>query len=154
MKKFLAMALVLVMVLSLATVAFAEEEIDWRACEGGELMVYGGSDEEHVAAVCKAFEEKTGIKTSYIRLSGNDCFTRIKEERDNPQADVWYGGTWQKKVCCMHLKIAKELQIIAVKTMPLVIRTGLESILAGLDLSATVRSWKHVVLKFPNPGKI
>ncbi len=92
MKKMLAL-LIAVMVLCASALALAED-IDWRACEGGELMVYGGSDEPHVAAVCKAFEEKTGIKTSYIRLSGNDCFTRIKEERDNPQADVWYGGTW------------------------------------------------------------
>ncbi len=92
MKKILAL-LVAVMMLGIAAFAQAED-IDWRALEGGELMVYGGSDEPHVAAVCKAFEEKTGIKTSYIRLSGNDCFTRIKEERDNPQADVWYGGTW------------------------------------------------------------
>ena len=92
MKKILAL-LIAVMVLCASALALAED-IDWRAFEGGELMVYGGSDEPHVAAVCKAFEEKTGIKTSYIRLSGNDCFTRIKEERDNPQADVWYGGTW------------------------------------------------------------
>ena len=91
MKKILALALVLLMALSTFAVA---EEIDWRALEGTELMVYVGSDEEHGAAVTKAFEEKTGIKTSYIRLSGNDCYTRILEERDNPQADVWYGGTW------------------------------------------------------------
>lgn len=92
MKRILAL-LIATIVLCVSAIALAEE-IDWRALEGGELMVYGGSDEPHVAAVCKAFEEKTGIKTSYIRLSGNDCFTRIKEERDNPQADVWYGGTW------------------------------------------------------------
>ena len=92
MKKLLALLIAAMMLCAMAT-ALADE-IDWRALEGGELMVYGGSDEPHVAAVCRAFEEKTGIKTSYIRLSGNDCFTRIKEERDNPQADVWYGGTW------------------------------------------------------------
>ena len=94
MKRTISLVIVLMMVLSMALVGAHAEEINWRAYEGSELMVYGGSDEAHVAAVCKAFEEKTGIRTSYIRLSGNDCFTRIKEERDNPQADVWYGGTW------------------------------------------------------------
>ena len=93
MKK-LAVLLAALMLFCIIAAACAQDDIDWRAFEGSELMVYGGSDEPHVAAVCKAFEEKTGIKTSYIRLSGNDCFTRIKEERDNPQADVWYGGTW------------------------------------------------------------
>ncbi len=94
MRKGVFLLLALCGVLFCAALASADEGINWRAYEGGELMVYGGSDEPHVAAVCKAFEAKTGIKTSYIRLSGNDCFTRIKEERDNPQADVWYGGTW------------------------------------------------------------
>ena len=28
------------------------------------------------------------------RISGNDAYTRILEERENPQADIWYGGTW------------------------------------------------------------
>ena len=92
MKKILVMLLALVMVLGCFS-AMAEE-VDWRALEGSELMVYGGCDEPHVAAVCKAFEEKTGIKTSYIRMSGNDCYNRILEERENPQGDVWYGGTW------------------------------------------------------------
>lgn len=92
MKKLLSILLTALLLLSCMS-AFAAE-IDWRALEGKELMVYGGCDEPHVAAVCKAFEEKTGIKTSFIRMSGNDCYTRILEERENPQADVWYGGTW------------------------------------------------------------
>lgn len=82
------------MALSCVAIATAEDEINWRAFEGSELNVYGGSDEPHVKAVCAAFEAKTGIKTNWQRLSGNDCFTRIKNERDNPQADIWYGGTW------------------------------------------------------------
>ena len=93
MKKLLAMILAVMMVLGCAAMAGAEE-IDWRALEGEELMVYVGCDEEHGAKVCKTFEEKTGIKTSFIRMSGNECYTRILEERENPQADVWYGGTW------------------------------------------------------------
>ena len=92
MKKILVM--VLALVLALGCVSALAEDVDWRAYEGSELMVYVGCDEEHGAAVVKAFQEKTGIKTSYIRLSGNDCYTRILEERENPQADIWYGGTW------------------------------------------------------------
>ena len=86
MKKILVMLLALILVVG--CMSAMAEEIDWRACEGGELMMYGGCDEPHVKAVCAAFEAKTGIKTNWQRLSGNDCFTRIKNERDNPQADI------------------------------------------------------------------
>ena len=92
MKKLLVMLLALIMVVG--CVSAMAEEIDWRALEGGELNMYGGCDEPHVAAVAKAFEEKTGIKVNFIRMSGNDCYNRILEERENPQGDVWYGGTW------------------------------------------------------------
>ena len=92
MKKIL--VLIMGLMIAFGCIPVLAEEVDWRALEGGELMVYGGSDEPHVAAVCQAFEEKTGIKTSYIRMSGNDCYNRILEERENPQGDVWYGGTW------------------------------------------------------------
>ena len=34
------------------------------------LTVYAGLLEEHAAAVCKAFQAKTGIKTNYVRMSG------------------------------------------------------------------------------------
>ena len=51
MKKCIALILALLLT-GLFSLALAEE-INWRALEGGELMVYGGSDEPHVAAVCK-----------------------------------------------------------------------------------------------------
>lgn len=87
-------ALVLLLVLILGCFSAVAEEMDWRALEGGELRIYVGCDEVHGAAVARAFEEKTGIKTSFVRFSGNECYNRILEERDDPQADVWYGGTW------------------------------------------------------------
>ena len=90
--------LFLAILLCLCCVCAAAEEIEWRAFEGGDLRIYVGCDEKHGAAVAQAFEEKTGIRTSYIRLSGNDCYTRILGEREDPQADVWYGGTWDSYI--------------------------------------------------------
>ena len=84
---------ILILCLTICAVA-AAEEIDWRALEGGELAVYVGCDEKHGAAVVEAFREKTGIDVSYQRFSANDCYVRIRDERENPRADVWYGGTW------------------------------------------------------------
>lgn len=56
------------------------------------LTVYGSCDEEHVARVCAAFEQKTGVKTTFVRMSTGEVYARIKEEAANPQAGVWYGG--------------------------------------------------------------
>jgi len=56
------------------------------------LTVYAGMLEEHAAAVCQAFEAETGIKTNFVRMSGGEIYARIKAEKENPQASVWYGG--------------------------------------------------------------
>lgn len=57
-----------------------------------KLTVYGGMQEAHVAAAAKAFAEETGVKTDFIRMSGGEILTRIRAEKANPQASVWYGG--------------------------------------------------------------
>lgn len=59
----------------------------------GELVVYGSCEEEYLAAVCAQFEEITGVKTTYQRLSTGEVLTKIEEENGNPSADVWFGGT-------------------------------------------------------------
>lgn len=61
--------------------------------EAGELVVYGSCEEEYLAAVCAAFEKKTGIKTTFQRLSTGEVLTKIEEEKGTPSADVWFGGT-------------------------------------------------------------
>ena len=140
MKKIL--ALVLVLALSLGYLGALAEEVNWRALEGGELMVYVGSDEEHGAAVVKAFEEKTGIKTRYIRISGNDAYTRILEERENPQADIWYGGTWDPYIAAANeglLYAYKGHQARALQIPP---TTALATQLFGI-YSATSASLRH-----------
>ena len=64
-----------------------------KAKDAGELVVYGSCEEAYVAAVCAKFEELTGVKTTYQRLSTGEVFTKIEEENGNPSADVWFGGT-------------------------------------------------------------
>ncbi|MDO5732239.1 MAG: ABC transporter substrate-binding protein [Eubacteriales bacterium] len=59
----------------------------------GELTVYGSCEESHVSGACKKFEELFGIKTTYQRLSTGEVYTKIKEEKGHPSADVWFGGT-------------------------------------------------------------
>ncbi|MFP3042844.1 ABC transporter substrate-binding protein [Treponema primitia] len=56
------------------------------------LTVYAGMLEEHAALECQEFEKATGIKTSFVRMSGGEILARIRAEAQNPQASVWYGG--------------------------------------------------------------
>ena len=37
--------------------------------------------------------KKYGIKTSFIRGGTGTILAKIDAEKDNPQGDVWYGGT-------------------------------------------------------------
>ena len=59
----------------------------------GELTVYGSCEEPYLAAAAKNFEKEFGIKVSYLRLSTGEVQAKITEEKGNPSADVWFGGT-------------------------------------------------------------
>ena len=127
MKKYLAMLLAVVMVLSLAacggkteapaTTAAPDAPAATEATEApkseskypsyfdgmddliaaaqaeGELTVYGSCEEEYLAAACEHFQEVFGIKVNYQRLSTGEVQAKIEEEKGNPSADVWFGGT-------------------------------------------------------------
>ncbi|MDD2231358.1 MAG: ABC transporter substrate-binding protein [Sphaerochaetaceae bacterium] len=106
MKKFTVLLLAIVMV---AASAFAQGAGETAAAETkvegfdsalikaaqaeGELVVYGSCEEEYLAAACEKFQTEFGIKTSYQRLSTGEVQAKIEEEKGNPSADVWFGGT-------------------------------------------------------------
>ena len=120
MKKYLALLLALVMVFALAacggttetpapaTEAPAAEpetpaeepaeadpmaDLIAAAQAEGELTVYGSCEEEYLAAACAHVQELYGIKVNYQRLSTGEVQAKIEEEKGNPSADVWFGGT-------------------------------------------------------------
>ena len=99
MKKFLAILLAAMMVISCAAVAGAEDrvgadpELIAAAQEEGELIVYGSCEEPYLIAACQHFEELYGIEVQYQRLSTGEVQAKIAEEKGNPSADVWFGGT-------------------------------------------------------------
>ena len=95
MKKLIALLLALAMMLTVAS-AFAEGGLDdliAAAQDEGELIVYGSCEEQYLSAACKKFEELYDIKVEYQRLSTGEVQTKIAEEKGNPSADVWFGGT-------------------------------------------------------------
>ena len=59
----------------------------------GALTVYGSCEEEYLSAAVKHFQDLYGIPTKYQRLSTSEVYTKISEEKGQPSADVWFGGT-------------------------------------------------------------
>ncbi len=98
MKKLFVYLLALTLLLGLFVPVSAEndaymEELIAAAKAEGEIIIYGSSEEAHVAAVAKNFEDIYGIKVYYTRLSTGEVQAKITEEKGNPSADVWFGGT-------------------------------------------------------------
>ena len=56
------------------------------------VTAYTTLDEELAREVFNAFEEETGIRVDWVRLSTGECVARLEAEKANPQASIWYGG--------------------------------------------------------------
>lgn len=57
-----------------------------------KLIFYAGLQEDHAALIAQKFEEETGIPTEFVRMSSGETVARLKSEKDNMTASVWYGG--------------------------------------------------------------
>ncbi len=94
MKKLFALLLALMMVVSFA--GCGSDTADGGNDGGNEtenkLVVYTPNSDGLINAVIPAFEEKTGIKVELITAGTGDCLTRIESEKENPYADVIFGG--------------------------------------------------------------
>ena len=82
MKKFLCILLAMAMMMAV-TAAFADDNI---------LVIYSPNSDTEVDNVIPAFEDATGIKVELLSMGTGECITRIDSEKDNPQADVMWGG--------------------------------------------------------------
>ena len=59
----------------------------------GRLVMYCSATNEMCEAEANAFGAKHDVKVSFIRNGSGSTFAKIEAEKNNPQADVWYGGT-------------------------------------------------------------
>ncbi|MDG6894496.1 ABC transporter substrate-binding protein [Volucribacter amazonae] len=59
----------------------------------GKLTVYCTLQQEACEKLLKTFSEKYQIDSKFIRNGTGAILSRIKAEQNNPQADVWLGGT-------------------------------------------------------------
>ena len=78
--------LLLVALLSLAMFVGCGEE------EEKVLVIYTPNSDSLIEAVIPAFEAETEIDVQVITLGTGDCLTRIASEKENPQADIQWGG--------------------------------------------------------------
>lgn len=59
----------------------------------GRLTVYCTVQNEVCEDVTKRFAQKYDVETNFIQASTGTILGKLKAEKNNPQADVWYGGT-------------------------------------------------------------
>ncbi len=59
----------------------------------GRLVVYCSATNAMCEAEAQAFGAKHDVKVSFMRNGSGSILAKIEAEKDNPQADVWYGGT-------------------------------------------------------------
>lgn len=57
-----------------------------------ELNLLCTVTEERCAGVTAEFSAKYNLQVNWVRMSTGEALTRLREERDNPQFDVWWGG--------------------------------------------------------------
>jgi len=58
------------------------------------LTLYGSAEPRSVEALANGFEKANpGVKVDWIRMSSGETLARLRAEKDNPQADVWWAGT-------------------------------------------------------------
>ena len=69
--------------------------VGFSACSGKKdntLKVYSIIHESETEVICNLFTKKTGIPVQYLRASTGELVNRLISEKENPQADILFGG--------------------------------------------------------------
>ena len=61
---------------------------------GGKLVIYSPNSEGLMDATIPLFEEKYGVEVEVIQAGTGELVKRIQSEKDDPYADVLFGGSW------------------------------------------------------------
>ncbi|HEY8363535.1 MAG TPA: ABC transporter substrate-binding protein [Tissierellaceae bacterium] len=94
MKKVLSIFLVTAMILTMLAGCGSKEgnKTEGNQQKPEKLTMYIGVVEEQALRIAQEFEKATGIKVEFVRMSGGEILSRIRAEKDNPKASIWYGG--------------------------------------------------------------
>lgn len=95
MKKLLALIITLSMVICAAGCSSASPSDNANeAQDSGKLVVYSPNSEGLMNATIPLFEEKYGIEVEVIQAGTGELVKRIQSEKEDPYADVLFGGSW------------------------------------------------------------
>lgn len=93
-KRFISMLLMAIVVLSFTACSNVEKEAnnDEKTAQlEDKVVIYSTHDDSLLELVATEFEKETGVKVEFINLKG-ELAERVRAEKNNPQADVMYGG--------------------------------------------------------------
>lgn len=110
MRKVISIALVLVLAV-LPFAAFAQS--DYK-----QLTVYTALPESELPTYFSEFQKDTGIKIQYVRLSAGELLARVQAEKNNPQASVWFGGSFDNFVPAGKAGLLEAYQSPELKNIP------------------------------------
>src|SRR4051812_17772380 len=95
------------MILSLtrrfAVAVFCVAALARPAAAESTMVMYCGVDENWCRAMTTEYQRQTGVRVQMIRMSAGEIYARLRAEKDNAQADIWWGGTGDP-----HLQAAEE----------------------------------------------
>lgn len=60
--------------------------------EGMQLTVYACVLEDYMVKALEEFSNETGVDAQGVRLGVGETLGRLRAEKENPQADIWFGG--------------------------------------------------------------
>ncbi|MDO5055479.1 ABC transporter substrate-binding protein [Pasteurella oralis] len=78
--------------IALSSILLAGFTASNMAIAEGRLVVYCSAQNIVCEKAVQGFAQKYDVKTSFIRNSSGSTLAKIEAEKNNPQADVWYGG--------------------------------------------------------------
>jgi len=64
-----------------------------EAVAARSLVVYCSHDPDACELAAQTFTRETGITVAITRKPTGEFYAQLRAERENPKADVWYGGT-------------------------------------------------------------
>lgn len=92
MKKFTIFALVILVILSGSVFAAGGKDSGAPAKASTELTLYYSHAADWTDPLIKEFQDKTGVHVNLVGAGTGELVSRIRAEKDNPLADILWGG--------------------------------------------------------------
>ncbi|AMW33623.2 MAG: ABC transporter substrate-binding protein [Fervidobacterium pennivorans] len=80
-----------------------------------KLIVYSSVDEANARKILSAFTKDTGIDVDFVFLSSGPALARIEAEKQNPQADVWFGAPMENHIIAKERGLTQPFKITVPK---------------------------------------